>query len=58
MDERPLRQVSSEKRLSRVAANLVRYFEDRVAAMDGKAMAVCLNRHICVAPYNQMAQRR
>ena len=27
-----------------VAADLVRHFEDRVAAMDGKAMVVCIRR--------------
>lgn len=32
--------VGSEKRLSLVSADLVRHFEDRVAAMDGKAMVV------------------
>jgi type I restriction enzyme, R subunit len=36
--------VGSEKRLARVAADLVRHFEDRVAAMDGKAMVVCMSR--------------
>lgn len=43
--------VGSEKRLSLVAADLVRHFEDRVAALDGKAMVVCMSRRICVALY-------
>lgn len=41
-----------------VAADLVRHFEDRVAAMDGKAMVVCMSRRICVALYNQIIALR
>lgn len=44
--------VGAEKRLKMVAADLVQHFEDRVAAMDGKAMIVCMSRRICVALYN------
>lgn len=50
--------VGSEKRLAMVAADLVRHFEDRVAAMDGKAMVVCMSRRICVALYNQIVALR
>lgn len=50
--------VGSEKRLAMVAADLVRHFEDRVAAMDGKAMVVCMSRRICVALYNQIIAAR
>jgi type I restriction enzyme R subunit len=50
--------VGSEKRLALVAADLVRHFEDRVAAMDGKAMVVCMSRRICVALYNQIIALR
>lgn len=50
--------VGSEKRLTMVAADLVRHFEDRVAAMDGKAMVVCMSRRICVALYNQIIALR
>jgi type I restriction enzyme R subunit len=50
--------VGSEKRLAMVAADLVRHFEDRVAAMDGKAMVVCMSRRICVALYNQIIALR
>ena len=35
-----------------VAADLVKHFEDRVAALDGKAMIVCMSRRICVALYD------
>ena len=34
--------VGAEKRLNMVAKDLVRHFEDRVRAMDGKAMVVCM----------------
>jgi type I restriction enzyme, R subunit len=50
--------VGSEKRLAMVAADLVRHFEDRVAAMDGKAMVVCMSRGICVALYDQIVALR
>lgn len=50
--------VGSEKRLAMVAADLVRHFEDRVAALDGKAMVVCMSRRICVALYNQIIALR
>lgn len=50
--------VGSEKRLAMVAADLVRHFEDRVAAMDGKAMIVCMSRRICVALYDQIIALR
>jgi type I restriction enzyme R subunit len=50
--------VGSEKRLAMVAADLVQHFEDRVAAMDGKAMVVCMSRRICVALYSQIIALR
>jgi type I restriction enzyme R subunit len=50
--------VGSKKRLSMVAADLVQHFEDRVAAMDGKAMVVCMSRRICVALYNEIVALR
>ena len=50
--------VGSEKRLAMVAADLVQHLEDRVAAMDGKAMVVCMSRRICVALYNQIIALR
>ncbi len=50
--------VGSEKRLGMVAADLVQHFEDRVAAMDGKAIVVCMSRRICVALYQQIVALR
>ncbi|NQU56549.1 MAG: type I restriction endonuclease subunit R [Rhodospirillales bacterium] len=50
--------VGAEKRLKMVAEDLVRHFEDRVAAMEGKAMVVCMSRRICVGLYNQIVALR
>jgi len=50
--------VGSEKRLQLVAEDLVRHYEDRVQAMDGKAMIVCMSRRICVALYDEIIKLR
>jgi len=50
--------VGSEKRLRLVAEDLVRHYEDRVLAMDGKAMIVCMSRRICIALYNAIIRLR
>jgi type I restriction enzyme, R subunit len=50
--------VGAEKRLKMVAADMVRHFEDRVAAMDGKAMVVCMSRRICVELYKEIVALR
>ena len=43
--------VGTEKRLKLIAEDLVRHFETRLEAMDGKAMIVCMSRRICVELY-------
>ncbi|MDR2260377.1 MAG: type I restriction endonuclease subunit R, partial [Azoarcus sp.] len=50
--------VGSEKRLALVAKDLVAHFEDRVAALDGKAMVVCMSRRICVTLYGEIVRLR
>ncbi|WP_349370536.1 type I restriction endonuclease subunit R [Salinarimonas sp.] len=50
--------VGSRKRLSMVAEDLVRHFEDRLAAMDGKGMVVCMSRRICVTLYDEIVRLR
>jgi type I restriction enzyme R subunit len=50
--------VGSDKRLALVAADLVKHFEDRAAALDGKAMVVCMSRRICVALYDAIVKLR
>ena len=50
--------VGAEKRLRQVAADIVQHFENRVAALDGKAMVVCMSRRICVALYDEIIKLR
>lgn len=50
--------VGSEKRLKMIAADLVRHFEARLAAIEGKAMVVCMSRRICVALYDEIVALR
>jgi type I restriction enzyme R subunit len=50
--------VGSEKRLALVAEDLVRHFEARFVALDGKAMIVCMSRRICVALYDAIIKLR
>ena len=50
--------VGSDKRLAMIAADLVQHFEDRVAALQGKAMVVCMSRRICVALYDEIIKLR
>ncbi|MGA7524077.1 MAG: type I restriction endonuclease subunit R [Acidobacteriaceae bacterium] len=50
--------VGTEKRLKLVADDLVRHFEERLEAMDGKAMIVCMSRRICVDLYDQIVKLR
>src|SRR5690554_2236772 len=52
------RLVGSEKRLSQIAADLVAHLEARLAGMNGKAMAVCMSRRICVDLYSQIVKLR
>jgi type I restriction enzyme R subunit len=50
--------VGSKDRLKLIARDLVDHFEDRLAAMDGKAMVVCMSRRICVELYREIAALR
>lgn len=50
--------VGSRKRLQQIAADLVHHLEARVDAMDGKAMAVCMSRRICVDLYDEIVALR
>lgn len=50
--------VGSDKRLALVAQDMVTHFEDRVAALDGKAMVVCMSRRICVKLYDEIVRLR
>ncbi len=50
--------VGTEKRLSIVAQDIVDHFEQRLEAMDGKAMVVCMSRRICVDLYRELVRLR
>lgn len=52
------RLVGARGRLAMVAADLVTHLEARLAALDGKAMVVCMSRRICVALYNEIIALR
>jgi len=50
--------VGTENRLHLVAEDLVKHFEQRLEAMDGKAMIVCMSRRICVDLYDELVKLR
>jgi len=50
--------VGTESRLKLIAEDLVKHFENRLAAMDGKAMVVCMSRRICVELYKAIVAIR
>jgi len=50
--------VGSEKRLKLLAADLVKHFEERLEALEGKAMIVCMSRRICVELYREIVKLR
>ncbi len=50
--------VGTGKRLAEVAADLVSHLEERLQAMDGKAMVVCMSRRICVDLYAEIVKLR
>lgn len=50
--------VGAPPRIQMVAKDLVAHFENRLAAMDGKAMVVAMSREICVHLYNAIVALR
>jgi type I restriction enzyme R subunit len=50
--------VGTEKRLKRIARDLVEHFERRCEAMDGKAMVVVMSRRIAVGLYRELVALR
>jgi type I restriction enzyme R subunit len=50
--------VGADRRVGLIAADLVEHFEERLEAMDGKAMVVCMSRRICVELYNEIVKLR
>ena len=50
--------VGSKDRLKLIALDLVEHFENRLGAMEGKAMVVCMSRRICVDLYRELVGLR
>jgi len=50
--------VGTEKRVGLVAEDVVKHFEARLEAMDGKALIVGMSRRICVDLYNALVKLR
>jgi type I restriction enzyme R subunit len=50
--------VGSDKRLALVTKDMVTHFEDRIVALDGKAMVVCMSRRICIKLYDEIVKLR
>ena len=50
--------VGSENRIRLIARDLVEHWENRLTAMDGKAMIVCMSRRICVELYRALVALR
>ncbi len=50
--------VGAEKRIALIARDIVEHFEERLEALDGKAMIVCMSRRIAVELYREIAKLR
>lgn len=50
--------VGTEKRLGLIADDIIAHFEERLEAIEGKGMIVCMSRRICVDLYNAIVKRR
>jgi len=50
--------VGSKKRVQQIARDIVYHFEERLSAIDGKAMVVCMSRRICIDIHNEIKKIR
>ena len=50
--------VGAEKRVKQIAEDIVAHFEQRLEALEGKAMVVCMSRRICIDLYRDLARLR
>ena len=50
--------VGTEKRMKLIAEDLAKHFEERLSAMECKAMIVCMSRRICVELYGEIGNLR
>lgn len=50
--------VGAEQRLALLAQDIVAHFRERIEAMEGKAIVVCMSRRICINLYNKLVRLR
>ena len=50
--------VGAENRVKQVAEDIVAHFEQRLEALEGKAMIVCMSRRICIDLYRELKRLR
>ncbi len=50
--------VGADNRLDAVVVDILKHFDARIEAIDGKAMIVCMSRRICVEVYNRIVAAR
>ena len=50
--------VGAEKRLKQLAQDIVNHYEQRMEALEGKAMVVCMSRRICIDLYRELVRLR
>ena len=50
--------VGAESRIKQVAQDIVDHYEQRLEALEGKAMVVCMSRRICIDLYRELVRLR
>ena len=50
--------VGADKRVKQIAEDIVDHFEQRLEALEGKAMIVCMSRRICIDLYRELTRLR
>ena len=50
--------VGAEKRVKQIAEDIVAHFGQRLEALEGKAMVVCMSRRICIDLYRELVRLR
>ena len=50
--------VGASNRVRQIAEDIVEHFEQRLEALEGKGMVVCMSRRICVDLYNELVRLR
>ena len=48
--------VGAENRVKQIAEDIVAHFDQRLEALEGKAMVVCMSRRICIDLYRELAR--